>query len=398
MEGGFWRCYGGGEEIRVWLLPWPPNKPRRVFAKAERAVGSPMTVQWMPDSQHFIFSAGEMLVVADIRSERYWPITVQDRPMLSPTPSPDGKRVAYQSSLSHSDVIAVPLGEGPIQTVLGSAAYEGMPACSPVAPQIVYRTDKNPPGIWLKSMAEGWDRPLVETRNVRVAGEAARILFNPVFSGDGRRILFGAVSPGGSAFFTIPISGGPHVLAAKYALGGMSFTWSPDGKWLAFRRREQKSLRLVKVRAGSEEPAVDLAATGGPNMPEWSPSGEWIAFPDGTRDGNVSLISPDGKETRPLCCAGTVAWSRDGKKLYLVDPRKHALTAIDIATGKERILRQVGDLLPYSGPQPGLRASVTADGKSIVYAVLRPREEIWILEDVRIREPWYAWLLSLVHR
>jgi len=72
--------------------------------------------------------------------------------------------------------------------------------------------------------------------------------------------------------------------------------------------------------------------------------------------------------------------------------------AIDIARGAETVLRDLDDLLSYSGPRPGLRASLTADGKRIVYTVLRPRKEIWILEDVRIREPCYARLFALLHR
>ena len=40
--------------------------------------------------------------------------------------------------------------------------------------------------------------------------------------------------------------------------------------------------------------------------------------------------------------------------------------------------------------------SLSADGKKIVYSAPWPREEIWTLEDVRIEEPWYAWLLMFL--
>jgi hypothetical protein len=131
-------------------------------------------------------------------------------------------------------------------------------------------------------------------------------------------------------------------------------------------------------------------------MPEWSPTGEWIASLDA--GCQTILVSPDGKTTRSLGGTGVVAWAHDGKTLYRVDPEKHALIAVDIATGAGRVLRDVGDLIPYSGPQPGLRASLLSDGSSIVYSVLRLREEIWVMENVRIQEPWYAWLLSRVRR
>jgi Tol biopolymer transport system component len=381
------------------LLPWPPGPSRRIFAKAERAVGAP-GLAWMPDSRHLVFSAETLLGMADAQSGRYWPIAIQHQPMRNPTVSPDGSRVAYQSGLSHADVIAVLLDGGPIRTLLGSMRTEQEPAASPVAPQVVYVTDKRSRSaeIWIKDLAQGWDRPLVSPRDVRVRGEEAQLLLAPVFSPDGRRVAFTAISPAGSAIFTVPAAGGSPVRARGGAeMWETAPTWSPDGEWLAFRSLSGGQGRLVKVRLGSAGPVEEIAAgCMGNVMPEWSPTGEWIAFLGA--GCQTILVSPDGKTTRPLGGSGVVAWARDGKTLYRVDPDKHALIAVDIATGTGRVLRDVGDLIPYSGPQPGLRASLTSDGSSIVYSVLRPREEIWVMENVRIQEPWYAWLLPLGRR
>jgi Tol biopolymer transport system component len=386
-----------GHDTAYRLLPWPPGPSRRIFTKAERAVGAPF-LAWMPDSRHLVFSAGP-LGIGDTESGRYWPIAIQGQPMLHPTVSPDGRRVAYQSSLSHADVIAVPLDGGPLRTLLGSMRTEQEPAASPVAPQVVYVTDKRRSSeIWIKDLAQGWDRPLVSPRDVRVRGEEAQLLMAPVFSPDGRQVAFSAVSPAGSAIFTIPAAGGPPVRArGGVEIDENSPTWSPDSGWLAFRSFSLGKGRLLKVRLGSAGPVEEIAASCmGSVMPEWSPTGEWIAFLGA--GCQTSLVSPDGKTTRPVGGAGVLAWARDGKTLYRVDTDKHALIAVDVATGAGRVLRDVGDLIPYSGPQPGLRASVTSDGGSIVYSVLRPREEIWIMENVRVQEPWYAWLLSLARR
>jgi Tol biopolymer transport system component len=387
-----------GHDTAYRLLPWPPGPSRRIFTKAERAVGAPACA-WMPDSRHLVFSAEILLGMANTESGRYWPIAIQHQPMWHPTVSPDGSRVAYQSGLSHADVIAVPLDGGPIRTLLGSMRTEQEPAASPVAPQVVYVTDKRSRSeIWIKDLAQGWDRPLVSPRDVRVRGEEAQVLLTPVFSADGRRVAFTAMSPAGSAIFTIPAAGGPPVRArGGVEMAENSPTWSPDGEWLAFRSLSGGKGRLLKVRVGSAGPVEEIAAICfGPVMPEWSPTGEWIAFLGA--GCQIVLVSPDGKTTRSLGGTGVVAWAHDGKTLYRVDPEKHALIAVDIATGAGRVLRDVGDLIPYSGPQPGLRASLTNDGSSIVYSVLRSREEIWIMENVRIREPWYAWLLSLARR
>jgi hypothetical protein len=71
-----------------------------------------------------------------------------------------------------------------------------------------------------------------------------------------------------------------------------------------------------------------------------------------------------------------------------------ALVAIDIATGKETKLRDLPGLEPYAGSNPGLRASLTSDGKSIVYTVNRPRTEIWTLDGVQTPHSWWERILG----
>jgi hypothetical protein len=63
--------------------------------------------------------------------------------------------------------------------------------------------------------------------------------------------------------------------------------------------------------------------------------------------------------------------------------------ASDVATGKERKLRDLPDLAPYSNGNPGLSAALTLDEKSIVYTVQRPRAEIWILDGIQTPRAWY---------
>jgi len=90
-----------------------------------------------------------------------------------------------------------------------------------------------------------------------------------------------------------------------------------------------------------------------------------------------------------------VVWSRDGRTLYQMRrtvSRQYGLFAIDVASGAGRRIRDAGDLAPYTLLSPGLRLSLSPDGKSIVYAVNRPREEIWLLDGLQPPRPWYAGL------
>ena len=116
---------------------------------------------------------------------------------------------ASHLSRSHSDVVAVPLEEDQLRNLLDTLAAEDMAAASPAGPHIVYVTDKLRPGeIRVKDLEDGSDRPLIWKGDVRVGDEPAQRMMTPVFSRDGRRIAFAAISPAGAALFTMPASGG----------------------------------------------------------------------------------------------------------------------------------------------------------------------------------------------
>jgi Tol biopolymer transport system component/tRNA A-37 threonylcarbamoyl transferase component Bud32 len=381
---------GRGET--TWLLPWPPAQARPLFPQALPFANTPQ-ISWMPDSRHLIFadsSAGHHyeLFMADVNRGAWWPLYKQDRPARQPSVSPSGSALAYQSNLSHADVIAVPLGSGPVRTLLGSSRTEQMADASPVAAQVVYVTDRRgAQEIWIDSTAEGWDRPLVQS-GTRLEGSLADVFLDPVFSADGRRVAFAAKSGSRVHVYTTFVSGGTPVRATNIDGLEDAPTWSPDGNWIAFGHIVGADFVLGKVRPGSGERPIDLGRIGGGAVPAWSPTGEWIAMHDG--EDKLTLFSPDGKPSRALPGdGGPVAWSRDGKTLYQVRAEPPALVAIDITTKKETKLRDLEDLAPYTASSPGLMASLTSDGKSIVYTVNRARTEIWILDGIQPPRPWW---------
>ena len=383
----------------AYVVPWPAGKARPLFQQGFPFSSTPQ-FSWMPDSRYAVFSDAnasrqQEIYMTDTSDGRYWPVLVQDRSAGAPTVSPDGARIAYQSSLSHADVIAVPVGEGPVRTVLGSSRTEQMADASPVGPQLVYVTDRRGmPEVWITSLAEGWDRPLFTAESLQVDGSPAELFFGPTFSPDGRRVVVAAKGNAQIHLFTGFVSGGApvRVITGSKELE-VSPTWSPDGNWIAFVRLVGNSLQLSKVRPGSGEAPVDLGAVESSPVPAWSPTGEWIAA--FSAKGKVTLFGPDGKEPRTLeGDAGPFAWSRNGKTLYQVSVDAPALYATDIATGQRRKLRELAGLKPYSTMNPGLHASLTSDGKDIVYTVNRPRQEIWILDGAQRPQAWWRRLIG----
>ena len=381
-----------------WLLPWPAAKAGSVFSNGLPFSYTPQFT-WMPDSRHLVFSDSTtttrpQLYMMDAKRGRYWPILAEDRPATLPSLAPDGSRVAYTSVLSHSDIIGVPLGDGPIRTIMGGSRSEQRVSASPVAQQLVYVTDRRGvQEVWIKSLVEGWERPLLTPNDIQTDGEPAQQFFNPVFSPDGRRVAVSAKSRSGVHLYTVFASGGVPVRATSANDMEFCATWSPDGNWLAYSAVVGPAPVLLKVRPGSGEVPVKVASTYGPAAPVWSPDGAWIA--DHDQGGHPLLVSPDGQRQRALPGdGGPVAWSHDSRTLYQVRGGPAALFAVEVATGKERKLRDLPGLVPYSNGNPGLSAALTSDEKSIVYTVNRARSEIWILDGVHPPPPWYQRLMG----
>ena len=382
----------------AWLLPWPEGPGKRAFAGGLPFSYTPQ-FSWMPDSRHVLFADStfaqhSQLYIAEVSSGRHWPVLKEDRPMSLPTLSPDGSRAAYTSGLSHSDIVGVPLGEGPVEVLLSSSRSEVRVNASPVAPRIVYVTDRRGVNeVWMKNMADGTERPLLTPNDIQIDGGPAHSFMNPVFSSDGRRIAVAAIGQTGIHLYTMFVSGGAPVRATSTSDLEFCATWSPDGNWLAYSAVVGPSPQLMKVRPGTGEPPVKVSETYGAAAPVWSPDGASIA--DHDREGNVVLLSPDGKLQRTLSRdEGPMAWSHDSKTLYQVRRQPISLVAIDVATGKQRKLRDLPGLDPFSNGNPGLSAALSWDEKSIVYTVNRPRTEIWILDGIPAPQPWYRRIFS----
>jgi serine/threonine protein kinase len=386
----------GESEFSCWILPWPPAKARRMSSL--EAVGAMFGAHWTLDSQHLVFAAAPdpaqppCLFMADARSGRYWPIFVTGNGSFMPAGSPDGTYIAFSSSLSHADVIEMPLDGGPPRTLVGSSAWELAPALSADGKELVYVTDaRGPSEVWAKEMRDGSIRRLLTPSEIPADSGGRGVSFqDPVLSRDRRRL---AVTTGTSKavrlFVAFAAGGAPVRATAAGNAVEWAASWSPEGDRLAFLRLGGRYNGLSVVRAGGLDRPVPLLEGLGGILPEWSPTGEWIAAVD---TAHIVLVSPDGRSRRELRGKpGPLAWAPDGKTLYVIHDEggRGWLGAVDLRSGAERRVRDLGDVVPVSA-STGPRISVTPDGKSLVYSVARGGTEIWLLEGVKTPRPWYA--------
>jgi TolB protein len=375
----------GGAE--TWLLPFPANEPRRVFAKIPW--NRPVAASWMPDSRRLVLSGNpaptvnEQLWLADVESETMTRIlALPEAGQATPSVSPDGQRILFSQVNRDRDIVELPLDGSAPRTILSTALPEFGPSWSPKGDQFAFVTQRNGTDeLWVRSAEGNWDRPVVTAKEF----PTLQSLLSPIFSPDGARIAYTALVAGGGRRRSLsisPVGGGtPTIISDGYAA-----TWSPTGATIAFLwLRPDGSIPIATVQIGSDDPPVQLIEPlPGLGAPEWSPSGKWIAVPSGR---GVELTSPDGKEKKiwPGLNGAALAWSRDSKTIYglTFQSPQPALSAMDVATGN---LRKIADydlsfqpLLEntYTG---SVRLSLSPDEKSVVTATATNQADLWILD------------------
>ncbi len=144
---------------------------------------------------------------------------------------------------------------------------------------------------------------------------------------------------------------------------------------------------------GGAQPQVLKAAVSPQEgwVPLWSPANDWILHDD----EGVKLISPDGATTRELSPTSALAYafSADGQIVYgLRQPTalgRLELFSMSVRGGPEK---SIGFLPSESEPSvsytPSIRLSLTPDGKSLTYSVVRTTSNLWLmdgLDTVRVR-------------
>jgi Tol biopolymer transport system component len=257
-----------------------------------------------------------------------------------------------------------------------------MPAWARKSDKFAYVTDRaGEPGIWLHDL-DGSERPLV-TPAMFPPG-TTNWLENPTLSPAGDRLAYTRSATNGEhPIWISSLAGGPPVRLTNASKTEYMASWSPDGgriAYLLYTERGTNSITICKT-SGQATP-MELRSKVSGNLPDWSPTGEWISFND---DSGWNLVSPDGKSTRALGKIATrhLTFSKDGQTLYGIRAEKdhQYLFSLSLAGNRMKTIGDVGtEFVPSSYLNPGVRFSLSPDGKSILYPSLSFKTSLWMLE------------------
>lgn len=168
------------------------------------------------------------------------------------------------------------------------------------------------------------------------------------------------------------------------------YTWSPDGKWIAYTQSLPQggaSLWVTKADGSGKQKVIERLKTG---RVHWSGEGRLIYM---APDGSIMGVGQDGTQVRQLVpplipSANRFALSPDGDRLALASEAEVWL--VDLEKPEELI-----SITPYSGAFEGSIAW-SPDGSKVAYS---SRSSIYIVDKdgehiANVKTAWQPWDLA----
>ncbi|MFL6262428.1 MAG: protein kinase domain-containing protein [Thermoanaerobaculia bacterium] len=341
----YWGIPTGSAVRALWTVPAAGGQPVPVV-RDEYLNWSPA---WSPDGQYLYFASnrgGSMNVWRVPLDEASGRVLGAPEPVTAPSEwsgllslSRDGKRIVYSTSARRANLERVPLDPESLRAGDPQAVTQGSRG--------IRSCDVSPDG---RQVAFYSTIPQEDLFVVGTDGKGMRQLTDdpfrdryPRWSPDGSELVFQSDRSGRYELWSVRSDGSGQRPETRTTGNSLTYpVWSPDGRQLALTIQTRGSALLdlslpIESRQPSPLPPVSPAGERFYAV-SWSPDGKWLAGSaeaDGAALPGVFLYSLATKSYTRLTERGeTPRWLPDGKTLLVLDEGK--ILALDVATRKLR--------------------------------------------------------------
>ena len=233
-------------------------------------------------------SARYALAISDVDGHNEHVILDSTRPVMSPSWSPDGSRLAYVSFESDQPSIFIQdIATGERERIASFPGINGAPAFSPDGRHLAMTLSKDGnPEIYVMDLSAKRLRRV--TQNVAIDTE-------PDWSPDGKYLVFTSDRGGKPQIYRIEVDGGrPQRLTFEGSYNARP-VYSPDGSSLALVHRENGRYRigLFDMENSALQVLTDSELD---ESPSFAPNGRMILYATSDGAGSVlAAVSPDGR-------------------------------------------------------------------------------------------------------
>ncbi len=228
------------------------------------------------------------LHIADADGQNQQVALISKEPIISPSWSPDGTRLAYVSFENKKPVVYVhSLASGKRVVVANFKGSNSAPAWAPDGRKLAVVLSKDGGSQIFTVNADGSGAQRLTNSNA--------INTEPAFSPDGQHVYFTSDQGGSPQIYRISANGGEAQRVSFEGSYNVTPRLSPDGKSMAFVSRREGSFRLSVMDLASKQVQV-LTDSHKDESPTFAPNGRMIliATEQGGR-GVLSAVSIDGR-------------------------------------------------------------------------------------------------------
>jgi len=187
--------------------------------------------------------------------------------------------------------------------------------------------------LWLADLQRGQTSPLSAGRGLNSS---------PVWSPDSTRVVFSSNRDGPEDLFIKDVADATpeRPLYRSSVLFKYPNGWSPDGTWIVFHQVDPVTLENIYLlpAAGEAAPKAYVAGPGSEIYGSVSADGKWIAYSSddsGTSEIYAQSFPAPGRRVRISTAGGGLSWwTRDGRHIIYMDPRKTSLMIADVEPGE----------------------------------------------------------------
>src|SRR5690349_21823398 len=210
------------------------------------------------------------LQVADADGYNAQSVLASQEPIMSPSWSPDGSRLAYVSFDQKKPIVVVQnLAQGTTRVLAAYRGNNSAPAWSPDSRYLAVALSKD-------GLTQIYRLPATGGTAERLT-ESSGIDTQPAYSPDGQWIAFTSDRGGSPQLYRMPAAGGPPQRLTFEGTYNVGPRYSPDGKAIAFVQRDGGRYRIASLELSTGQITVLTDGTLD-DSPTFAPNGKMVLY------------------------------------------------------------------------------------------------------------------------